>query len=323
MQKTTKAFLLENTGKHYITDIELPKLKARDILVKNAFCTIHFPDVQYSKNILSATHYPFTPGIEGVGEIVETGSSVPELRIGQRIAYGPINHGSYAEYTIVPADAACPIPKEISNEQAACSFVKGMIAHHLMRRVFYVRPGSKIVITAAAGGVGHIITALGKHYGATIFAIIGNQEKKPFLNQFHPDHIILGYENYSQEILSLTNNKGVNVFYDSVGSLSQPIASLTDFGLLVSFGTSGGSITNFHPKMLVPKSLFFTTPRFRSYKKTRKEFIMTALEVFGLIHQNIIPSKPSGIYEYKFETIMQAHDLIFSRKTFGSHIISF
>ena len=239
---------------------------------------------------------------------------------GQRVAYGTALSGAYAEYSVIDADLVFPVPKEISNEQVVSCLTKGMTAHYLMRRTFYVKQDMWVLIHAAAGGVGHIMTALAKDYGAKVIAIVGSGEKAEFLRQFAPDHVI-GYENFADKVLSITNGSGVSVVYDSVGeaTLLDSIKSLANFGLVVSFGQSSGMIRNFPLRILAQKSSFLSCPRIRNYKKDRKELVMSALEVFGLAEQKIIPSSAQNIY--KFEEIALAHQKIENRETFGSQIV--
>jgi NADPH2:quinone reductase len=318
----TRAFLVHQIGDYTslkLEKIETPTLRKRDILIRNAAIGLNFFDIEYRRGSLRSPRMPFIPGMEGVGEIVEVGDSVPELKVGQRVAYGTALSGAYAEYSVIDADLAFPVPKEISNEQAVSCLTKGMTAHYLMRRTFYVKKDMWVLIHAAAGGVGHIMTALAKDYGAKVIAICSD-EKAGFVQQFSPDHII-NYENFAEKILEITDGNGVNVAYDSVGeaTMLDSIKSIANFGLMVSFGQSSGIIKNFPIRALAQKSLFLACPRIRTYKRERKELVMSGLEVFGLAHTGVIPSSPQHIYS--FEEIPTAHEKIETRQTYGSQII--
>jgi NADPH2:quinone reductase len=320
----TKAFLVHEIGDHTslkLETVETPNLRKRDVLIRNAAIGLNFFDIEYRRGSLKSPKMPFIPGMEGIGEIVETGENVPELKVGQRVAYGTALSGAYAEYSVIDADLIFPVPKEISNEQVVSILTKGMTAHYLMRRTFYVKKDMWVLIHAAAGGVGHIMTALAKNYGAKVIAICGN-EKAGFIQQFSPDYVI-NYENFDEQVLEITGGRGVNVVYDSVGetTMLNSIKSIANFGLMVSFGQSSGIIKNFPLRMLAQKSLFLACPRIRTYKRDRKELVMSALEVFGLAHSGVIPSSPQHIYG--FEDIPTAHVKIEKRETCGSQIVIF
>ena len=323
----TKAFLVHEIGNYSslcLEQVEIPKLRKREVLIRNHAIGLNFFDIEYRRGSLRSPKMPFIPGMEGVGEIVDIGSFVPEMKIGQRVAYGTALSGAYAEYSVIDADLLFPIPKEISNEQVVSCLTKGMTAHYLMRRTFYVQKGTWVLIHAAAGGVGHIMTALAKNYGAKVIGVVGSDEKAKFLDgqdlNWRPDHII-SYEDFGDKVLAITEGKGVNVVFDSVGeaTLLDSIKSLSNFGLMVSFGQSSGLIKNFPLRILAQKSLFLSCPRIRNYKKNRRELVASGLEVLGLAHTKVIPSMPQNIY--KFEEIPLAHKKIEDRMTFGSQIV--
>jgi NADPH2:quinone reductase len=260
--------------------------------------------------------------MEAVGEIVETGKSIIEFKVGDRVAYGTAKSGAYARYSVIDANQVAPVPIEISNETVVTCLTKGMMSHALMRRTFYVRPNMWILIHAAAGGVGHIMTALAKEYGAKVIATVSSEEKVKFLSKYNPDYIInYKKENFAKKVMEITKGKGVAAVYDSVGDdvFLDSLSILQNFGIMISYGRSSGAVENFSIDMLSSKSLFLASPILSNYKKDRKELILSALEVFGLAHSSIIPSIPDHIY--KFEEIPLAHKKIENRETKGSQIV--
>ncbi|MCC2646380.1 MAG: qorA [Rickettsiaceae bacterium] len=326
MNKIQKAYVIKTPGgieTLAITEVELPKIGPLDILVKHTYIGLNFIDIEHRKGLIKNLQRDFIPGVEGVGVVVEVGTQVKEFKPGNRVAYGTARFGAYAEYNVVRQEHLVPVPDNIADQTAASFLTKGMTAHFLLRRTFFARPEHKILIHSAAGGVGHLMVRLAKHYGAEVIATIGTSEKMEFVRKQGASKII-NYSQmpeFSQEVLNLTKGNGVNVVYDGIGAstFDESLKSLAPYGLMVSFGRASGTIPKIDINRLSLKSLFLTSPKLTHYKQNRLELILSAMEVFGLIDKKVFPSEPQKVYN--FHDIPQAHRDIEGRKNIGCCVI--
>ncbi|MDF2965544.1 MAG: qorA [Rickettsiaceae bacterium] len=326
MVKTQKAYIIDSSGavdKLKLIDIAIPKLGPQEVLIKHSFIGFNFIDIEYRKGLIKGLPEKFIPGIEAVGTVVEVGSQVKEFRKGARVAYGTARGGAYAEYNVVKQEHVIPIPNSITDQAAAAFLTKGMTAHLLLRRIFFLRSENKILIHAAASGVGHLLLLLAKHYDAEVIATVGSSEKAEFIRKLGAS-LIINYNQipeFSQQVLSLTKNNGVNAVFDSIGAstFDESLKSLAPYGLMVCFGRASGPAPRLDINKLSSKSLFVTSPKLAHYKNNRLELILSAMEVFGLIDKKIWPSEPQKIYD--FDQIAQAHLDHENRKNVGCSII--
>ncbi|SPR13040.1 zinc-binding dehydrogenase [Orientia tsutsugamushi] len=265
-----------------------------------------------------------TPGIEAVGIVHKIGKLVKDFQVGQRVGYCTVTDGAYSQYRTINSNYVFKIQDSISDEAAAANLVKGMTAHYLMRRTFYVQPNMTILIHAASSAVGQTMLRLAKEYKAIAIATVGNddQEKKSILQNLECEYI-LNYNNpdWVKQVKEITNNKGVNVVYDCLGrqTVLESIDCLMPFGLMVLFGQITGSVNTIDPQLLTQKSLFFTMPQLQYYKQDNIELLLSALEVFALIEKGVLPKKANQIYQ--FDNIVQAMHDIENHRNLGTKIV--
>jgi len=199
----------------------------------------------YQRSGLYQLPMPSGLGSEGAGVVEEVGAGVTGLKPGDRVAYagGPI--GAYAEERVMPADRLVPVPDGITDQQAAGMMLKGMTAWYLVRRTHPVKRGETILIHAAAGGVGLIVSQWAKHLGATVIGTVGDEEKAALAKRNGCDYPILyKHEDFVAKVNDLTQGKKLPVVYDSVGkdTFYKSLDCLAPLGLMASFGQSSGAI---------------------------------------------------------------------------------
>jgi NADPH2:quinone reductase len=247
---------------------------------------------------------------------------VGSLKIGDRVAYATAPMGAYCEARNIHHKYLVGVPDNISNEQVAAVLFKGMTAHYLTKRTYFVRPSATILVHAAAGGVGMFVTNICKDAGAKVIGTVGSDDKAAIAQANGCDHVI-NYNNqdFRKHVLEITQNKGVSVVYDSVGAktFTGSLQSLGDFGLMVSYGNSSGNIPPLDYKLLSEKNLFFTQPSLFKYKQNRMELCLSAAEVFAMLTKGIIGDNIN--YKYRFNDINKAHSELENRLTAGSNII--
>lgn len=276
----------------------------------------------YHRSGLYKISLPAVIGTEGAGEVTAVGPGVTDLKVGDRVAYAsPM--GAYTEERLIPADRVVKIPDGIDDQTAAAMMLQGMTVRYLLKETFKVGPGTTMLLHAAAGGIGLIACQWAKHLGATIIGTAGSPEKCK-LAQDHGATYTINYrtEDFVARTKELTNGKGVDVVYDSVGKDTFPgsLDCLKPRGLWVSFGNASGAVPPFDILMLSAKgSLYATRPTLATYTATREDLVATANDLFDVVSRGIVKINVNQTYALK--DAAQAHRDLESRKTTGSTIL--
>ncbi|KAH7388068.1 hypothetical protein KP509_16G055800 [Ceratopteris richardii] len=217
---TCKAIRIHEVGGPEVLkyeDIEVSEPSEGEVRVKNMAIGLNFIDVYFRKGVYKA-ELPFIPGSEAAGVVTAVGPGVTDRKIGDRVAYAGKPMGSYTEEQILPAVSVVPIPPSVDFATAASIMLKGMTAQFLLRRCFKVQPGHTILVHAAAGGVGSLLCQWGRALGATVIGTVSTEEKAAQAIQDGCHHTILyKSEDFVQRVKEITDGKGVQVVYDSVG----------------------------------------------------------------------------------------------------------
>ncbi|MBC6951535.1 quinone oxidoreductase, partial [candidate division KSB1 bacterium] len=241
-------------------DIPVPKPAANEALVKVAVSGVNFIDVYHRIGFYQVA-LPFTPGSEAAGVVESIGSQVTEVRAGQRVAFA-MTPGSYAEYVLVPAARLVVLPEKISFEAAAAVMLQGMTAHYLTHATYALKAGETCLVHAAAGGVGLLLIQMAKRRGARVLGTVSTEEKAQLARAAGAEEIIFyTRQDFAGEVKRLTEGKGVDVVYDSVGKTTyeKSLACLRPRGYLVLFGQSSGAVPPIDPLMLSAKGSLFLT----------------------------------------------------------------
>ncbi|MFV9874889.1 MAG: quinone oxidoreductase [Rickettsiales endosymbiont of Dermacentor nuttalli] len=320
----TKAIVIENTGSpdvlqlKTINDIKPPKGM---VLIRHTTIGINFIDIYYRNGSYPLSNLPAILGFEGCGYVEEIGEGVEGITIGERYAYATAPMGSYCETRIIDPQYLIAVPEGITDEQAASALLKGLTAHYLLRRTFFVKPGDKILVHAAAGGVGQLLCSWAKFLRATVIGTVSSEAKVEIALNNGCQHVInYNNPNFSKQVNDITEGQGVSVVYDSIGksTLLKSIDCLSNFGLLVSFGQSSGMPDPIDLSILSPKSIFITRPSLFNYKSDRMELILSANEVFELLKRNVLVC---NINKYNFDNVIQVHQDLEERKNHGSSVL--
>ena len=262
-------------------------------------------------------------GVEASGIIKKIGSKIKDLSIGDRVAYGGLPIGAYAEERLYPADKLVKLPEGISLEVAASIMTKGLTAYYLLYKTFPVKSHDTVLFHAAAGGLGQIFCQWAKSLGCKVIGTVGSDEKIGIAKKNGCDFVInYSREDFAKKVLELTKGKGVPVVYDGVGknTLEGSIECLKMRGMLVSFGNSSGPVVNIDvKKMIQPKSLYFTRPTMFHYLATKNELKEGADKLFKKISLGKIKIKI--FKKYQLEDVVQAHKDLEARKIIGPAVI--
>jgi len=305
-----------------VEDVSLRTLGARELLIRNRAIGVNYTDVYTRTGAIPSAHTPFIPGKEAAGEIVGVGSDVTYFKPGDRVAYVE-TPGAYAEMSIVSEHFTVHLPDSVSFVTAAASMLKGLTAHFLSHKTFPVQPGHRVLIHAAAGGVGSILTQWAKKRGATVIGTVGSAEKVKIAAANGCDHVInYSEDDFVEQVRKITNSQGCNVVYDSVGQSTFPgsLDCLCPFGYFVSFGFASGPIPAFDLRLLAEKgSLFATWPSLTMYLRERQDVISMSAELFTAIGNGSL--KIPAPDEFALSDAAQAHRRLESRNTIKAMVL--
>src|SRR3954468_1059121 len=206
-----KAILVSQTGGPEVmklADAPVPQPKPNEAVVKSEAIGINFIDV-YFREGRYPTPTPFIPGREMAGTVTEVGSEVKELKVGDRVAQTGVM-GSYAEYQAVAEHHLVKVPEAISFEQAAAVMLQGATTHYLVRSTFPLKSTDTLLVHAAAGGVGLLLTQYAKHIGAHVIGTVSTEEKAKLARDAGADDVILyPQQDFVTEAKRITNARGV------------------------------------------------------------------------------------------------------------------
>lgn len=293
------------------------------VRLKHTAIGLNFIDVYFRTGTYPPPGLPFTPGLEGAGEVTALGDGVTDLTVGDRVAYAAPPLGAYAEERLMPADRLVKIPAGVSDDQAAAMMLKGLTAHYLLRRTFRVEPGQTILFHAAAGGVGLIACQWAKSLGVEVIGTVGSDEKAELAKAHGCAHTIrYDKEDLVEEVKKITGGKGVPVVYDSVGqsTFEKSLDCLSPLGMLVCFGQSSGVIPPVDLGILAAKgSLFVTRPTLMTYTAARKDLVASAKELFDVVASGAVKIEINQRFPLKDATA--AHQALEGRQTTGSTLL--
>lgn len=303
-------------------DRPIPTPGPGEILIRQEAIGLNFIDT-YQRTGLYPVPFPTVLGLEGAGAVEAVGEGVTRFAVGDRAAYGNGPLGAYAEYHVVPAGRAVKVPSTIDSRTAAAAMLKGMTAEFLLRRCYPVKKGEAVLIHAAAGGVGTILTQWAKALGATVIGTAGSPEKAALARGFGADETILyREEDVAARVRTITGGAGVRVVYDGVGAATfeGSLASLGRRGMLVSYGNASGPAPAVEPLRLSRGgSLFLTRPTLFDYVVTTEELDESAGALFEVINSGAVKI---GIGQtFPLSQTRQAHEALEGRETTGSTLL--
>jgi NADPH:quinone reductase len=298
-------------------DMPKPELIPGHALVKVAASGVNFIDT-YQRSGLYKLPLPAILGSEGAGT-VEAGT---QFKKGDRVAWA-MSRGSYAQYALVPESLLVALPDAVSFQDGAAAMLQGMTAHYLSHSTYPLKKGDTALIHAAAGGTGLLLVQMAKLLGARVIGTVSTEAKAELARAAGADEIILYMsQDFVAETKRLTDGKGVDVVYDSVGqtTLMSSLDCVRPRGMAVSFGQSSGAVPAFEPLLLTQKgSLFFTRPSLQHYIADRKELDWRAADVFRCIAEKKLKLRVEHVYQLAYAA--QAHRDLEGRQTTGKLVL--
>ncbi|MDQ7848981.1 MAG: quinone oxidoreductase [Armatimonadota bacterium] len=279
-------------------EVPLPEPARGEVRVKVEAIGLNFLDTYYRSGLYQVS-LPFIPGSEAAGVVDAVGPEVAEVRPGDRVGFA-MYPGAYAEYAVVPAWRLVPLPAGIDARTAAAALVQGMTAHYLTHSTYAVKPGDTVLVHAAGGGTGQLLVQVAKRLGATVYGTASTAEKARLAREAGADQVILySEEDFVEAIRHLTDGRGVDVVYDSVGKTTaeRSMDCLRPRGYLVLFGNASGAPPAVAPLTLMAKgSLFLTRPSLAHYIATREELLRRAGALFDWVIRGEVKVRVARTY---------------------------
>ena len=304
-------------GRLEITDWPAQEPGPGEIRLRHQAIGVNFLDI-YPRTGLYPLPVPAIPGVEGAGIVEALGEGVEGLAIGQRVAYAGLT-GAYAATRLLPAWRAIALPDAIPSRLAAVSMLRGMTAHMLLSRTYPVGAGSVLLIHAAAGGLGGVLTRWAKHLGATVIGAVGSPEKREPARANGAHHIIVGrHVDLAAEVAGLTGGRGVDFAIDGIGGdmLTKTLACVRRFGTIASVGQAADPIPPVPVEAIGPiRSLSLARPSVMAYSADK--------DIYPIVAATVLDRIASGVFaevgqDYPLEAAAEAHVDLEAGRTVGS-----
>jgi NADPH2:quinone reductase len=264
---------------------------------------------------------PFPAGNEGAGIVSAVGPDVDGVAVGDRVAWAMIN-GGYAEQVLLPADRLVPVPDGVDDETAAAVLLQGLTAHYLTRTTYPVQAGDDVLLHAAAGGTGLLLTQLVTAAGGRLIGTASTSEKADLARAAGADVVLqAGSADLVDQVRTLTGGIGVAAAYDGVGRTTFDVSRkcLRRRGVLVLFGVASGPVPPFDPQILGRNSLYLTRPGLIDHIATREDLLERAAEVFGAVAGGTLRVRIGG--RYPLADSARAHEDLAGRRTTGKLLV--
>ena len=296
-----RAIIIEETGGPEVlrlVETEDPAPGAGEVLIDVEARGVNFIDI-YQRSGAYDISLPYIPGMEAAGVVASVGEGVSDLSVGQRVAWA-MAPGAYADRAVVKASLVVPVPDTVSTELAAALMLQGMTAHYLTHSVHPVQGGDTVLVHAAAGGTGLLITQLAKERGARVIGTVSTQEKERVARDAGADEIVHYTKTpVAEAVRDLTDGAGVAAVYDGVGgpTFDASLDSLRPRGVLALFGQAGGAVRPVDPQRLnAAGSVYLTRPSLAHFVADRGELLGRAEELFALLGAGRLEVNVGGRY---------------------------
>ncbi|ODS24510.1 quinone oxidoreductase [Candidatus Endobugula sertula] len=325
LHSQTTAIRFSRFGGHSVLsqqNIPLPALGKTDVLVRNKAIGVNFIDI-YHRSGLYPISLPSGLGKEGAGVVEAVGRDVSRVKPGDRVSYVRAPLGAYSHAHVMDQDALILLPDDIAYKTAAAMMLKGLTAAYLLLKTHLLKPSDTILVHAAAGGVGSILTSWAKMIGATVIGTVGQESKVEIAKTNGCDEVLLyRQQDIPHAVNAITGGKGVDVVYDSVGkdTFEMSLDSLKKRGLMVSFGNASGAVPDFPPLLLSQKgSIFLTRPVLFDYIHEPAEQQQLANALFAIVQSKQLSINVN--YQLLLSEAEEAHCMLESGATTGSIVL--
>ena len=305
------------------SQIEVPDPGPGELRIVQQAIGLNFADV-YQRQGAHGPHgtpqFPIVLGSQGAGIVESMGAGVEGFHVGQSVTY--LHPGAYAGIRLVPAQRSLPLPEGLSLQTAAATLLRGMTAEYLLHRLYAVQRGDRILVHAAAGGMGQILSAWGRSLGAEVIGTVGSAAKREVALEHGCHHVVdYGCEDFVARVREITEGEGVAVVYDAVGRdvFVRSLDCLRVRGIAINYGTASGDVEAFDLQRLHAKSLTVCRPTLRSFTATPADLRQSAETYAAAVRHGAV--QPEVDRSYALREVQRAHAELEGRKTTGAAIL--
>ncbi|MEL6382126.1 MAG: quinone oxidoreductase [Cyanobacteria bacterium J06626_18] len=308
-----------------VSQVPIPTPNTNEVLVRNRAIGVNFVDTQHRAGQPYPVNLPLILGIEAAGEVVALGEQVSHISLGQRVAIAGHMVGIYAEYCACPEDVLIPLPDSVGYEQAASCLLQGMTAHALSHEAYSIQAEDTVLVQAAAGGVGFLLTQIAKLRGATVIGTCSTPEKAAAIRALGGDRVILYTQaDVVKEVMDLTNGAGVHAVFDAVGktTFDAGLEVLRPQGSLVIYGLTSGNVPPFDINRLSGIAgysshgcLSITWASLSVYNARREDMLRRAATVLEWLGEGTLAVNVAG--RLPLEQAGKAHQMLENRQAIG------
>lgn len=294
---------------------------AGQVRIRHTAMGVNFADLLLLSGRYGKTELPSPAGREAAGVVEAVGPDVTSVRQGQRVAYISLV-GAFADERLVPADRLVPLPDAIDDVTAAAVMLKGMTAEYLLHDTFPLRAGHSVLVHAAAGGVGMMLTQWARHIGATVIGTVGSDAKAALARDAGCDHVInYAREDFAARVKEITSGRGVDVIYDGVGkdTFDGNMEACAVRGYFINYGHASGVPGPIDAMRINAKSMYFNKSNMFSYVTSPAIGASKAARVFEMAGRGVLRPRIEKIY--KLADVAQALSAVADRRTSGSLVI--
>lgn len=295
---------------------------AGEIRLRHEAIGVNFVDIYHRTGLYPLPSFPAVLGVEGAGVVEAVGSDVTDLKPGDRVAYAGLPVGAYASTRLLPAQRALLLPSTISSQSAAATMLRGLTTHMLLTNTFPVGPDTIMLVHAAAGGLGTLLTRWGKALGATVIGTVSSEDKAEIARKNGADHVLVGRDcDFVTATRRLTDGQGVHVAYDGIGgeTLAKTAQCVRPLGTLASIGQAGGKISQTVIDALGNQAdLSFVRPSVIAYINDLDNYRNSASKLFDIMEKGLTGTIGAT---YLLSEAAQAHRALETGKSSGSLLL--
>ncbi len=312
-----------------LVDMDPGDPRPGEVRLRQTAIGINFADVHYRRGTAPAHSMktlpiPFIPGLEGVGYVEGVGPDVTQFKSGDRVAYASasLTIGAYTEARLFPADRIFLLPETIKSVDAAALLYRAITVQGMIFQCYPVKPGDVVLVHAAAGGVGQILSRWVKHLGATVIGTVSKDDKAERARSQGCDHVIVNArEDFVARVKEITRGRGVDVVYDGVGIdvFRRSFDAIRKYGTMVSFGQASGLVQPLDPIELQHNGIYLTKFSGGTYNADAGEYQQRARDVVAAIEAGVFELGHHRVYEMK--DAVAAHIDLEGRRTTGSLVM--
>lgn len=304
-----------------LSDVMVPVPTDRQVRLRQTAIAVNRLDLTHHRGISADVDLPWTPGVEGVGKIIDVGEQVNGLFPGDRVAYLIRTSGAYADIRCIDASACIPLPDGVSDIEAS-TLLKGVTAGILLSRVFRAAPGATILIQAVSGGVGHLLSQWAKSLDLTVIGTVSTIEKAKFSRDRGCDHpiVVSDGRHLAADVMRITNGRGVDYWVHSSGAqgLDEAVACMSRCGHCAVIGDSGEQSIPLDVNQLKQRSLTVSAPDCFDYFDDQAYLQRLAHQLFvKILQRTIIPE----VETFPLSQVSDAHHRIEARQTMGTVVL--